>query len=296
VVTYNTDEEQIEALKNWWDENGTSLMLTVIVVLAGVFGYQAWEGRVQSQGEAASEMFEEFTAAATARVGDFVGADESTARYLMESLIEEHEDSAYASLAVLQMAKLEVNKGNLEQAEKDLKWVVVHDDGGELGALARLRLARVTAARGEVESALELIENAQMGSYRSSYEEARGDFYLLQGKQAEARKAYQAAVDALAEEGSNPILQMKLDDIAVGDDQLVAQQTEDMAEENSEPLEAEETAPQDSAEEQLEGGTVESSEDSPAQDNAPQDNPSQDNPSQDNAPQDNPSQDTQPEG
>jgi predicted negative regulator of RcsB-dependent stress response len=271
VVTYNSDEEQIEALKNWWDENGNSLMLTVIVVLAGVFGYQAWEGRVQSQGEAASEIFEEFTAAATARVGDFVGADESTARFLMDSLIEEHEDSAYASLAAMQMAKLEVNKGNLEQAEKDLKWVVVHDADGELGALARLRLARVMAARGEVDGALELIENAEMGSYQSSYGEARGDFYMLQGKPAEAREAYQAALDALAEEGINPILQMKLDDIAVGDEQLVVSQIEDAAAEDTEAVPA-----QDSAEELLERNTVENPQDNLTQDIPPQDSPSPD--------------------
>lgn len=215
MVAYNSDEEQIEALKNWWSENGTSLLVTIAVVLVVVFGYQAWNGRVKDRGEQASALYEDFRAAATSRMGSLVGSNDTTARFLMEQLVEEHEDSAYASLASLEMAKLEVNKKNLDQAEKDLKWVVVHDGDGEFGILARLRLARVIAAKGEPQSALDLLNGAASGSFKSSYEEAKGDFYVLLKQDTEARQAYQAALDALAEKDSNPMLQMKLDDIAI---------------------------------------------------------------------------------
>jgi len=226
VVAYNTDEEQIEALKNWWSENGTSLLVTIAVVLAVVFGYQTWQGRVKANGEEASDVYEEFRAAATSRMGQFVGSNHETARFLTETLINDHEDSVYASMASLQMAKLEVNKKNLEQAEQDLKWVVVHDANGEFGTLARLRLARVVAARGEVESALELLNGADSGPFKSSYEEAKGDFYLLLKRDSEARTAYQAALDALTDKDSNPILQMKLDDIAVTGSNVISAQEE----------------------------------------------------------------------
>ncbi len=224
MVAYNSDEEQIEALKNWWSENGTSLMVTIAVVLAVVFGYQTWQGRVKATGEEASNIYEEFRAAATSRMGQFTGSDHETARFLADSLINDHEDSVYARLASLEMAKLEVNKKNLEQAEQDLKWVVVHDAKGEFGILARLRLARVMAARGEVEGALELLDGADTGPFKSSYEEAKGDFYLLLKQDSEARKAYQAALDALVEKDSNPMLQMKLDDIAVTGSNVVSVQ------------------------------------------------------------------------
>lgn len=226
MVAYDTDEEQVEALKNWWSENGTSLMVTIAVVLAVVFGYQTWQGRIKTKGEEASNVYEEFRAAATSRMGQFAGSDYETARFLAETLIKDYEDSVYASLASLEMAKLEVNKKNLEQAEQDLKWVVVHDADGEFGTLARLRLARVVAARGEVEPALELLNGADSGPFKSSYEEAKGDFYLFLKQEDEARKAYQAALDALPETDSNPILQMKLDDIAVAGTNVVSVQEE----------------------------------------------------------------------
>ena len=41
----------------------------------------------------------------------------------------------------------------------------------------------------------------------------KGDIYFKQGKSELARTAYQAAIDE-ASEGSNPALQMKLDDLA----------------------------------------------------------------------------------
>ena len=31
----DTEDEQLEAIKNWWNENGTSLVVTVVVVIAG---------------------------------------------------------------------------------------------------------------------------------------------------------------------------------------------------------------------------------------------------------------------
>lgn len=213
MVAYNTDEEQIEALKNWWSENGTQLMVGLIVVLAGVFGFQTWQTSVQEKGEAASALYEDLRAALSS--GSEISANQiTTARYLTDTLIKEHEASAYAKFAVLQMAKLSVEQGELDQAEKDLQWVMQTDDDS-IQPLARLRLARVLLARGEQERALALVENVDEGVYKSSYAEVRGDFYSQMGREVEARQAYQTALDELPEGLSSPVLQMKLDDIAL---------------------------------------------------------------------------------
>ena len=37
---YESDDEQIEALKQWWHEHGTSTVVTVVVALACYFGWQ----------------------------------------------------------------------------------------------------------------------------------------------------------------------------------------------------------------------------------------------------------------
>ncbi len=217
MVSYNTDEEQIEALKNWWNENGTQLLVGLVIVLTGVFGYQTWQNNMREEGEAASALYEELRVALSASAsatGEERAHQITTASYISDTLKEEHESSAYSKFAAMQMAKLAVEQGNLNKAELDLEWVMDHGSDAII-PLARLRLARVLFAKGDRERALALVENVEEGAYRSSYAEVRGDFYHRLGRNKDARQAYQAALNEMQGTGSNPLIQMKMDDIAV---------------------------------------------------------------------------------
>lgn len=213
MVSYNTDEEQVEALKNWWDENGNQLMIGAAIVLAGVFGFQTWQNSVRETGESASAIYEDMRGAITGQA-ELSDSQVTTARYLADSLMADYDSSVYAKFAAMQMAKLAVEQGNLDDAERDLQWVL-DAGGGSVEPLARLRLARIVLDKGEAERALSLLEKADEGEYISSYGEIRGDIYAQLERPTEARQAYQAALDALGEDGFNPIIQMKLDDIAL---------------------------------------------------------------------------------
>ncbi|MDH5738535.1 MAG: tetratricopeptide repeat protein, partial [Gammaproteobacteria bacterium] len=79
--------------------------------------------------------------------------------------------------------------------------------------VARQRLARVLLARGEADAALELVESEDAPGFQSAYSEIRGDIYVSQGKQMQARQAYQLAIENQPEGASNPILEMKLSDL-----------------------------------------------------------------------------------
>ena len=37
-----TDEEQVEKVKAWLKENGTSIVAGVVIGLGGIFGWQFW--------------------------------------------------------------------------------------------------------------------------------------------------------------------------------------------------------------------------------------------------------------
>ncbi len=78
-----------------------------------------------------------------------------------------------------------------------------------------------------------MLDRIEPGAHRVSYEEVRGDAYTALGDEAAAREAYQRAVEALDEDESRPMLQMKLDDLRVAGN-VVAEtgtaQTEDTAE------------------------------------------------------------------
>ena len=55
---YRTEEEQVEALRRWWQENGRSIIAAVIIALAASFSWQTWESSQEGHQEEASTVYE----------------------------------------------------------------------------------------------------------------------------------------------------------------------------------------------------------------------------------------------
>ncbi len=216
MVTDKTEEEQVEAIKNWFAKNGTSLVAAIVLALGSVFGYQAWEKSVRDQGEKASGMYENLTAAVS--VGPFETlSDESrsTAVFIANQLKAEYPDSTYAHFAAMQLAKLEVEAGALDSAAAELQWVLDQKVDDSLAVLVRLRLAQVKLGQEEYDAALALLDQSNVDGHASAYAELRGDVYHAMGRLDDAREAYQAAVALLKEGTTKPMLNMKLEDLVV---------------------------------------------------------------------------------
>ena len=68
MSTYQTEEEQVEAIKAWWKENGKSVIGGAVLGLALVGGFKGWTEYSRVQAESASSYYEGFTQ--LARAGD----------------------------------------------------------------------------------------------------------------------------------------------------------------------------------------------------------------------------------
>jgi predicted negative regulator of RcsB-dependent stress response len=203
VETYNTEEEQVEALKRWWQENGRSTVIAIVVALSASFGWQAWNGYQDSNMEQASNIYQQML--------QVVGTAEMTEQQVAETnalalqLKSDHPDSSYAQFAALQLARLAVANDELTEAEVQLRWVLMRaESGGDIAQVAELRLARVLAAQGQLDAALQILQQATGTSYGASYAVARGDILLQQGHTDEARSAYQDA-QILAAQGAGQV-------------------------------------------------------------------------------------------
>ena len=94
----------------------------------------------------------------------------------------------------MHLASIAVSESDLGEAERQLRWVLSKaDKGGDVAQVTELRLARVLAASGEADKALEILQRAGSGGYAASYAIARGDVLLQLGKKEEARDAYNDA-------------------------------------------------------------------------------------------------------
>lgn len=207
---YRTEEEQVEALRRWWDENGKSTVAAVVVALAAGLGWQAFGDYRERQTEQASDMYQSLTR----MIGDQRGAEVSEQSVeLARQIKRTFESSTYAQFAALHLAAIHVERGELEAAEAELRWVLGKaDSGSDTHRITQLRLARVLAARGEVDQALAIIDGAGAGAFGASYAAAKGDILLAEGRRDAAREAYSRAL-ALAsasQQAQTGVLEQKL--------------------------------------------------------------------------------------
>ena len=59
MADHLTEEEQIEAFKNWWSENGLRLLAVSVLLIGGFFGWQGWNKSQEEKAELGSEIYME---------------------------------------------------------------------------------------------------------------------------------------------------------------------------------------------------------------------------------------------
>jgi predicted negative regulator of RcsB-dependent stress response len=205
VEHYRTEEEQVEALKRWWRENGRSTVVAVVVAVALGLGWQGWqrsrEAAAQDTALRYQALLEALGAAEAAAAGEqaATGADP---RELARALRDAQPGSVYGRFAALHLAQLAVQDGDPETAVEQLRWVA-DEASGSLRELAQLRLARVQAARGETDAALALLA-ADAVALAPAYALARGDVLLAAGRRDEALAAYREAAATIGDSAVMP--------------------------------------------------------------------------------------------
>jgi predicted negative regulator of RcsB-dependent stress response len=222
LATYGSDEEQLEALKRWWSDNGTSLMTGIVVVLAVFFGVRQWQASQAATSGVASDLYQQIADLALNRMTATVTEDELlAAQGVYNTLKTEYADSIYARYAALALARFHVEHDELGAAAVELQWILDNPDLGlmaeadeELFLTARLRLARVKLAQGMPQEALDVVRAVEPGSFAGSYAEVEGDALHALGDTDAAREAYERALANIAT-GNPVLLQLKLQDLGV---------------------------------------------------------------------------------
>lgn len=218
-MAYDTDEEQIEALKRWWEDNGSSVIIGIVLVLAVLFGSRYWQSSRLAVAEEASEIYLQLSDAVLADT-DLTVTDEEliTALGFHNTLKDEFVNSVYSRYSALMMARLYVQREELDAAAGELRWILDNPGLGlfnsineEFELTARSRLARIILSQGDAEGALALLSEVEPGTFAGNFAEIEGDAYSALGRPEEARAAYQRALDL----GVNAeLVELKLNDIS----------------------------------------------------------------------------------
>lgn len=202
---HQTEEQQVEAIKKFWDDNGNSIIAGLAIGLAGFVGFNWFKEHKLEQEIATADAYES--------VIELAGKDNDAFKSKGESFIAENTGSSYSAFTAFALAKDAADNKNWEAAAKHLNAAISNASDNGIKAIATVRLARVQVQLEQFDKALSTLSATLPESFKAQVEEVKGDTYLKQGKPELARNAYQAAIDASGD-ASNPVLQMKLDDLA----------------------------------------------------------------------------------
>jgi predicted negative regulator of RcsB-dependent stress response len=211
MSTYDLEEqEQLAELKAFWKQYGNLVLLGASLVLAIAAAYWGWSWYQASQAVQANGLYAELQKAAAAN-------DAKKVRDLAGTLIEGHPRTIYAALGALTSARVHFGAGDLKTARAQLQWVVDNARDRELQAVARLRLANVLLDEHAYDDALQVLAAKPEPSFEALFEDVRGDVLVAQGKRAEGRAAYQAALAKVGPDAvSRELIQLKLDALGGG--------------------------------------------------------------------------------
>jgi predicted negative regulator of RcsB-dependent stress response len=206
---YDT-HEQSERVKGWLRENGSAIVMGLVLAFGLMFGFKQWQAWETSNRQQASAEYQVLVS--------LIEADKMDAAVVnYEVLKSEYPKSAYTSMASMMMAKARLQAGQMDIAATALTHAMNNAQPAPVRVIARERLARVRLSQGDTVAALELLDGAPSETgFEAQFAEIRGDIHLANGETELAIQSYQTALDSLEEGvGNRVFLTIKLEALGV---------------------------------------------------------------------------------
>lgn len=207
MEAYVTEEQQIEAIKKWFNKYGNALSWVIFIILAMALAVKYWWHHQEVVAKQASDLYETM----------LLGVDqkeEATIKNQAEMLIKEDPRSTYATFAAYTLASRATDQQNDEFAAAQLRWAMEQTKQADLSSLARVRLMRLLISQDKLSEALALYDEKKANAYAPIIEELKGDLLLKQNDREGAKVAYQKAYELAPKEGMVGVfLKFKLEEL-----------------------------------------------------------------------------------
>ena len=209
------EQEQLDQLKAFWQKYRnliTGVVTAALFAYATYSGYQWWRN---SQALEASKLYETM-------VGAIAKGDKDQTLRAADDLQKDYARTPYAPMSSLIAARIAADAGDNAKALDYLRWAAKNASNDGYLALAKLRLVSQLIEQGsekDFAEADQILKDKPVAGFEALWLERRGDWYLAQKKNAEAKASYQDAWKALDQakefpEEARRLLKVKLD--AVG--------------------------------------------------------------------------------
>ncbi|MBT8129203.1 MAG: tetratricopeptide repeat protein [Gammaproteobacteria bacterium] len=187
---FESEDQQIQAIKKWWKENGASLLLGLGIGVGALLGWREYLAYQTGHSAEASDLYQTVqTQVASNRLDDEHMRKADTIR-------NEFADTPYAALVSLAQARHAYENGDAESAIMHLRWAIENSAEADVKHVASLRLARILIAQKQYDEAESVLLGEHPAAFTAGYEELKGDLYVARGEIAQARVAYDKAINA----------------------------------------------------------------------------------------------------
>jgi len=200
IQVSDTEEEQVEQIKKWWNSNGKQIIAGAVIGLAGIWGWNTYSDYQDKQSLNARSLYLNY-------------ASDSNNLGAYDRLTTDFSSSSYSDQAILLMAKYLFDARNYTQALGVIK-PLINSPSSVIANTAALRAASIYLQLGKHDQALSILEGQSGNDFSGLIYNLIGDIYLDLGNRAEAQKHYSLAIDNVtANSNLSQLIQIKLDDL-----------------------------------------------------------------------------------
>ena len=196
----NTEEEQVEQIKKWWNSNGKQIIAGAVIGLAGIWGWNTYSDYQDNQSLNARTLYLSY-------------ASDSNNLGAYDKLTTDFSSSTYSDQAILLIAKYLFDAGSYTQALGVIK-PLINNPSSIIANTAALRIASIHLQLGQHDQALLILEEHSEDGFSGLIYNLMGDIYLDLGNRTEAKKYYSLGIDNVTENSNlTQLIQIKLDDL-----------------------------------------------------------------------------------
>ncbi len=203
---YENENDQVDAVKRFFAENGKALATGVVLGIGALVGWRYWTSH---QAESAREASLAYQTAVTA-----ISADKPQTLTAVEKFAAENQNT-YGALASLEAAQQYVDKNDLAKAEANLQQGLKNTSDENLQALINLRLARIQVQQKQTDAALKTLDAIKGEGWVAIVADLRGEALLSKGDKQGARDAWSKGVESNSSPALREMMQMKINNLSV---------------------------------------------------------------------------------
>ncbi|HGM5490509.1 TPA: YfgM family protein [Serratia fonticola] len=205
MEVYTTENEQLDAVRNFFAENGKALVVGVVLGIGALVGWRYWQSSQTSSMMAASQSYQQASVALASGKAEDVAA--------AEKFIQANSNT-YGVFAALELAKHFAEQGDFAKAEQQLVVAQSHAKDENLLAMVNLRLARVQMQEKKLDEALKTLDGVKGEGWMAMMQDVRGDVLLAKGDSKGAREAYSKGIESNASQALAAVMRMKLNNLS----------------------------------------------------------------------------------